>query len=311
MESKEPSVRTRILAATLLAALGLSFAAALAQRPGTPTSDEDALRQTLDAYVAAYNKGELETIMSFWADGAEFVDESGAVTRGKDAITALFRKAMAEHKGRTIRVQVRPPRLLRPDFALQDGTTEVKAPDGFSDQSPFAAAWTKASGKWQILSVRDLPGATEAEPNTSADQLRQLEWLIGDWAYQDKDTAIKLSCRRTQKRSFLLLEQSVRIKGEEVLSLIQVIGWDPLQQQFRSWVFDSAGGFGNGLWERQGNEWILAVEGVRSDGRQASGTNSWRFVDDSTFEWAATDREIDGEPAPDQQVRYTRQAEKK
>jgi uncharacterized protein (TIGR02246 family) len=305
-------VRTRILAATLLAVLGLCFAAAFAQRPGTPTSEEDALRQTLDAYTAAYNKGDLEAIMAFWADGAESVDESGAVTRGKDAITALFRKALAEHKGRTIRVQARPPRLLRPDFATQDGTAAWKAPDGYSDQSPFTAVWTKASGKWQILSVRDLPGAPlEEDANASTVQLRQLDWLIGNWLYQDKDTVVTLSCRPTQKQSFLLFEQAVRVKGEEVLSLTQVLGWDPLQQQFRSWVFDSAGGFGDGLWERRGNEWLVAVDGVRSDGRQASGTNSWRFVDDNTFEWAATDREIDGEPAPDLKVRYTRQAGKK
>ena len=125
------------------------------------------------------------------------------------------------------------------------------------------------------------------------------------------NTAVTLSCRRTQKQSFLLIEQTVTVKGEEVLSLKQVIGWDPLRQQFRSWVFDSAGGFGGGLWERHGNEWFVAAEGVRADGREASATNRWRYVDGDTFEWAATHREIDGEPVPDLHVRYTRQPGKK
>lgn len=303
-------MRIHIIAATLFAGLGLCFAAALAQRPGTPTADEDALRQAVDAYAASYNKGDLAAILSFWADGAEFVDEDGGVTRGKDAIAALFRKALAEHPGRTIRLQVRPPRLLRPELATQDGSVEVKAPDGFADQSPFTAVWIKTAGKWQILSVRDLPSAPDTEANPSVAQLRQLDWLVGAWTYQEGDTAITLSCRRTQKQSFLLMEQTVRVKGVETLSLIQVIGWDPLQQQFRSWVFDSAGGFGNGLWERRGNEWLVAVDGVRADGREASATNSWRFVDANTFEWASTDREIDGDPAPDQKARYTRQAGK-
>ena len=162
-----------------------------------------------------------------------------------------------------------------------------------------------------LLSVRDLSDPADADTNPSAVQLRQLDWLVGEWRSQDKETVITISCRWTQKQSFLLIEQAVRVKGEEVLSLTQVIGWDPVREQFRSWVFDSAGGFGQGLWERRGNEWVVSAEGVRSDGQEASGTNSWHFIDANTFEWSATDREIGGEPAPDVKVRYTRQAGKK
>ncbi len=304
-------MRTRFIVLMFLLGLGFCLAGAFAQKPTGPLAEEDAIRKTLDAYAAAYNQGDLAALMSHWADGAEFVDESGVVTRDKEAIAALFKKGMAEHKGRTIRIKAGPPRLLRPDLATLDGTAELKNPDGASDTGAFTAVWTKTGGKWQILSVRDLPSAAEADVNPAAAHLRQFDWLVGDWVHQDKETAVTLSCRRTQKQSFLLLEQAVRIKGEEVLSLTQVIGWDPLQQQFRSWVFDSAGGFGGGLWERQGNEWLVAAEGVRSDGRQASAINSWRYIDANTFDWAATDREIDGEPAPDVRVRYTRQAARK
>src|SRR5262249_52839170 len=157
--------------------------------------------------------------------GAEFVDEAGVVTRGKEAIAALFRKGLAEHKGRTLRIKVGSLRLLRPDLAMLDGTAEVKNPDGTGDTSPFTVVWARTGGKWQILSVRDLPDTAEVDVNPSAAQLRQLDWLLGEWGYQDKETVVTLSCRRTQKQSFLILEQTVRVKGEEVLSLTQVIGW--------------------------------------------------------------------------------------
>jgi hypothetical protein len=85
-----------------------------------------------------------------------------------------------------------------------------------------------------------------------------------------------------------------------------VIGWDPQERQIRSWVFDSAGGFGNGLWERRGNEWHVNSSGTRADGRSASSVNLWHFIDDVTLEWSATDREIDGEALPDTNARYTR-----
>ena len=62
-----------------------------------------------------------------------------------------------------------------------------------------AAVWTRTGGKWQILSIRDLPDTAEADDNPSATQLRQLDWLVGEWRSQDKDTAITLSCRPTEK----------------------------------------------------------------------------------------------------------------
>lgn len=303
-------MRTCSRVVALLMGLALGLVPAVAQKPAAPSADEGTFRKTLDAYVVAYNKGDLTTLMSFWADGAEFVDEAGTVTRGKEAIADLFRKGLAAHKGKTLLIKAETPRLLRPDLAMLDGIATFQTPEGGSDSGPFTAVWTRTAGGWQILSVRDLPATGAADAPAGA-ALHQLDWLLGEWNYQDKETAVTLSCRYTHKKSFLLVEQAVRVKGEEVLSLTQVIGWDPLQEVIRSWVFDSAGGFGEGWWTRQGNQWLVEAAGVRSDGRAASGINTWRYVDTNTFEWTATDREIDGEPAPDLKVRYTRKAGQK
>ena len=41
---------------------------------------------------------------------------------------------------------------------------------------------------------------------------------------------------------------------------MQVIGWDPAAKQVRSWVFDSGGGIGEGIWTKQGDKWIKKVQ---------------------------------------------------
>ena len=64
-------------------------------------------------------------------------------------------------------------RLVRPDLAMMDGTAELKYTDGTGDTGPFTVVWTRTGDKWQILSVRDLPGDAEAGMNPSAVQLRQ------------------------------------------------------------------------------------------------------------------------------------------
>jgi uncharacterized protein (TIGR02246 family) len=307
-KGKDLVMRSLILATTILAGLALCLAVAVAQRTTPSTPEEDAIRKDIEAYSVAYNKGDLQGIMSFWAQGAEYVDDDGTVTRGKEAISALFKKSLAERKGKTLRVKVTSLRLLRPDLAMLDGTTELTGPDGDIDTDSFASVWTKTGERWQILSVRDLSDSDDDDSNPSANELRSLDWLVGDWVHQEKDSVIAISCRKTEKKSFLLIDQVVQLKGDTVLSLKQIIGWDPLRQEFRSWVFDSAGGFGEGEWTRQGNEWVVSAEGVRSDGRTASSTNTWRFIDANTFEWTSTDREIDGQPDPDMRVRYVRKA---
>ena len=39
----------------------------------------------------------------------------------------------------------------------------------------------------------------------------------------------------------------------------QRIGWDPVAGQFRSWDFDSQGGYSEGLWSRDGDRWIIKM----------------------------------------------------
>ena len=51
----------------------------------------------------------------------------------------------------------------------------------------------------------------------------------------------------------------------------QRIGWDPLARQFKSWVFDSQGGFGEGEFSHDGDAWLIKARGVRSDGRPGVG----------------------------------------
>ena len=42
--------------------------------------------------------------------------------------------------------------------------------------------------------------------------------------------------------------------------------WDPALKKLRSWTFDSEGGFFNGLWTKDGNQWLLTSAGVKADG---------------------------------------------
>ena len=50
-----------------------------------------------------------------------------------------------------------------------------------------------------------------------------------------------------------------------------MIGKDNAKGVIRSWVFQSDGGFGDGVWTREGKKWSIDVHGVRADGSKLSG----------------------------------------
>jgi len=56
-------------------------------------------------------------------------------------------------------------------------------------------------------------------------------------------------------KRFILSDFTVQVGGNPAMTGSQRIGWDPLRKQIRSWVFDSQGGFAEGLWAREGNRW--------------------------------------------------------
>ena len=83
-----------------------------------------------------------------------------------------------------------------------------------------------------------------------------------------------------------------------MLSGTQRIGWDPLKRQFKTWIFDSEGGHGEGYWTRNGDQWVIKVEGVRQDGQPASATNIITRLGKDRMSWQSVDRTIGGAAVP-------------
>ncbi len=133
----------------------------------------------------------------------------------------------------------------------------------------FTAIYVKAGGRWLQSAVRD----EVAHDLTAHDHLKELEWLVGDWVNESQDAVVATTCKWTADGNFLVREFTMKTQGQPVLSGTQRIGWDPVRKQFKTWIFDSEGGYGEGYWTRNGNQWLVKVEGVRQDGLHATGTN--------------------------------------
>lgn len=277
---------------------------------GLSAPDDQAIRQASGAYIAALNKGELEAIMAFWSPDADYVDESGKMTRGRDAIAALFKQTLSDQKDAKFKGQIHALKLLRKEIALVDGSVEVTSTDGTRETNRHAVVWVKSGDKWLISSARDLPTEIDHLPSLAYAHLQGLEWLIGDWVDQSDKIDVDISCHWAPNKTFLIMEYSVKHDKEDPLIVTQRIGWDPHNQLIRSWTFDSKGGFNEGYWKREGNHWIVGVSGILADGGTGSATHVYDFVNQDTFVWRSMDREIDGQPVADTEVKFVRKAGK-
>jgi len=276
-----------------------------------PKSNEDkAVRTTVDSYTEAFNKGDLSGVMAFFTDDAEFIDDNGTQYQGKAKLSEVFKRSLAELKGRKLKATITSLHLVRPDVAIADGKAEIAGPDGNVDSGRFSSTWIKNNGRWLLCSVHDLPDSP-ADADTDSPELNQLEWLLGAWAHESENFSVQLNGRWALDKSFLQLDYTVKGMDKEELTVIQLFGWDSVTGVIHSWFFDSRGGYGDGDYVRSGNTWTSDWNGVLSEGRIASSTNSIQIIDEKCFVFRSVDREIDGVPVADVEAKFTRQTASK
>jgi uncharacterized protein (TIGR02246 family) len=269
--------------------------AASAPAPAHP-QDEQSIRLAAGTFAKAYNAGDAKMIAQLFVADGEIVNEEGQSTQGRDAIGQVFAAIFKEHPKTHIDLAVGSIRFVGAEMAVEEGmATVTHGADEPAQRSPYSVTYAKQDGKWLTASARDLPDDTA----TPEEQLKQLQWMIGEWVDESPEALVMTSYRWTDNQCYILSEFKVQVGGRPVMIGTQRIGWDPLAKKIRSWVFDSEGGFGEGIWTREGNQWIVKRTGVTRDAKIASATNIITRVSKDRMTWQQRDRIVGGEKTSD------------
>jgi uncharacterized protein (TIGR02246 family) len=266
--------------------------AALTDRP----EDERALRTLADAYARSYTAADARSLSSLFTDDAEIIEEHGGRLRGRQAIENLFGAVFGQKSGATLTFTPTTLRFVGPDVAQEEGQIAVKIGDETPSVRHYTVVAVKQGDRWRYSSVRDEPETTL----TPHQRLDELAWLVGDWTDESPDSVVHATCRWTPDGHFLLRDFTVRVQGKPVMTVNERIGWDPSIRQIKSWVFDSEGGHGTGLWSRAGNEWIIKSTGVMPDGRVATATHTLTRLGPQSARWSSVERTVGDRVVPDQ-----------
>ena len=264
------------------------------------SADEIAIRLTDESFVKAYGKANAKAVAAHFTADAEYVDELGNVSQGREAIEESLRDFFAEHPACKLEMNIGTIRFISPGVAVEDGTTTITHQENSATiESPYTTVHVKTNGKWLAASVRDHAPKNRKQHRT---QLQQLGWLVGDWVDEGDDSIVHFACESVDNGNFLLRKFSIQVAGREAMSGTQRIGFDPMTGKLRAWIFDSEGAYSDGLWHRDGDNWVLKSIGVTADGQTASSTSIYSFVNEHTMTWQSVHHEIGGVQQPDSEV---------
>jgi len=271
-------------------------------------AEEKPFWESAQAFLDAYAKRDAKAIGEMFTNDAEFHDEFGERTVGRDDIVSLFNDVFETNPEAILEaIDIERIRFINQQVVMEEGWVSARdSLDGPLHVSRYVALHTLGEdGKWRINTLKDYP----REPHGKEQKLNQLEWLIGDWVNEDGDTTVKTSCRWSEDGNYLLRKYEVITSVGQEMSGVQRIGWDPQRRQIRSWNFDSNGGFRESDWFQQDSTWVVTASGTRTDGQSIHATAVYNIVDPERIVWTITSLVIGGEVQPSvQPVILTRAA---
>ncbi|WP_165068082.1 YybH family protein [Paludisphaera rhizosphaerae] len=303
----------RIATALMLAGvfpLGIARSLAAEEAPAAQgETDRRAIEAVVAEFVRAFNAGDAAAVAALFTEGARIETEGSPAIEGRAAIQKLFAERFAADPGRTIVVKTEHLRLLGADAALEEGSAVV-ATSGAGDNPEdavryqYSASYVRKDGKWLQDCIHDYPASSPDADKSPRDHLADLAWLIGEWLDEDDSARVETSCDWAEDGAFLTRKFQVKVGSDVVMKGVQRIGWDPRLKQFRSWTFDSEGGFSEAVWSRDpgSDRWIAKSTGVLKDGRTVSATNILTRSGRDVVRWASVDRTLGGAALPDSET---------
>jgi uncharacterized protein (TIGR02246 family) len=260
------------------------------------SADTRAIRELVDTFVKSYNAKDSQTLGALFTPNAEIQDEDGEVTRGRDAIIARFARTFKEGESGTLSVASESLRFLGTDLGIEEGNATLSSAVGEPPRTNrYSVIYTREGDRWLHARIRDEPSG-KVSPH---ERLQELQWMLGDWVNESDDGLVFTTCSWSKDGNFLLRNFDVKVEGRIALSGTQRIGWDAQKEQFRTWVFDTEGGFADGLMYRDGDRWVIKSTGARADGTPVSLTNSITVLGKDRIRWESSDRTVGDTPVLD------------
>ncbi len=165
-----------------------------------------------------------------------------------------------------------------------------------------------------LLGVSPCIGA-EAKAVPDYEQLKALEWMIGDWEAEWVIPAEGFpslegyvpgaEVHSTSSNFWMQNKNYIGSKGRDVMDgkvlheVFEMVGVDPKSKKIIHWLFSILGGWGTGEWSFENGTWTLKWSGTTGDGTRLGGVSYITQIDANTYTWEMKQLKRDGKNVPD------------
>jgi len=254
------------------------------------------IREKVSSYIEAFNRHDPQAITEYWAEDAKYTNpDTGMVVFGRKSIRKQFASVFEELGDVKLEINIESITFPDDNTALEQGKVKLITSEEDPMESAYKVKYVKENGEWLISVVSEI--AFEDYPS-HYEQLKGLEWLMGEWMDEGEDVQIYTHYSWDKYKNFIMIRFMVEAGELRDLEGQQIVAWDPATEQIRSWMFDSDGGFGEGKWSLEKDRWVVELAHTLPDGRRASAINIFKKIDENSFSFESTGREIEGELLP-------------
>ena len=292
-------------------ALGLMFALACicwGSISGTSSfAQEEAtvaeITKASEKMSASFSAGKADEVAAHFLPNGELIDEQGIVYRGHQEVKDLLSAFFAKFPGSRLENEIDSIRLVGP-VAIQEGTHVTTTKEGVTARIRYICVLSNTEQGWRIVSLRDLADETPATPG---ELLQPLAWLIGDWINEGADARVKIAYRWSEDKNYILGDILVTKNDQVVMKSSQRIGWDSILGKPRSWMFDSDGGFAEGIWTQVDEAWVVRSSAVLPEGLIGSALLELTLGENGRYTIVGTNRLIGDVVEDDYEISVVKQ----
>jgi uncharacterized protein (TIGR02246 family) len=235
----------------------------------TPDFVAAEVRGMLLEYLRAFRSRDAEAVAACWSESADNRSlDSGEETHGRQQVQQVFQTLFEEDASAEIDLDIQEIRPLGSNLAVVDGISQLSFSTGDATASRFTAIVMKKDGRWMLESVRE--AATELPETSRGYAIRRVSEFAGRWESVAGRQDVSTHAFWTAGGGFLVRSHTVQGKASD-REITEIIGWDPVRQGIRSWLFTSDGGFAEGSWTIEDDHFDVMLDGTTASGDIVTG----------------------------------------
>src|SRR5262249_42978849 len=140
---------------TVMVVVLLATAPLWAEQPKAAPADERALRELHQAFLAAFNKGDVEAVVALHTPDVDFLGFDAQMSKGRAELGKRLASGSAKYKSAKLQSPFGSLRFLTPDVAIADRPSGLTPrPEGGPNNVHATVVYVKRDGKWLIAGVR-------------------------------------------------------------------------------------------------------------------------------------------------------------